>query len=99
MPTNQVIKSQVKQILLEYPETRKSNNLLVLMVWQKYYPDLELRCNLAKADEVANLETCRRIRQKFNELGIFLPSERIISFREARQKTYAKDLNQMELTI
>lgn len=80
------IKDVVKRILSEIPETRDSDKLLILYVWQAqglvFTPE-----QIQAYKKVASSETIRRIRQKFQEEGLYRASDDV---EEARYNKFVE---------
>ena len=68
------VEGLVKHCLKECPETRSSDRKLMLRVWELQGFRLSSK-KQAFFLKVAAPETIRRIRQKLNEIGQYLPEE------------------------
>lgn len=91
------IKENVRKILIEYPETRDDDNLLIWHYWGKFSANKEFRevikdyvlYNYKPA--VKNLtspESITRCRRKFHENKEYLGSEKVTSLRNSWEKEF-----------
>src|ERR1035437_9898163 len=86
---------KVKEILKEYPETRDSDKLLILKVWESeglFLSDDQRETFL----KLTSSETIRRTRQKLQEQGYYKSTQRVKDIRmkkeiEMRQDFMTKD--------
>jgi len=86
------IKENVRKILIEYPETRGNDNLLIFRYFERHAD--EVIKNFAKyilyhypdnVKKLTSFESIRRVRQKIQEEGAFLPSEEVVTARRGRE--------------
>ncbi len=66
----------VEKILRDYPQTRSSDKLLLLYVWHNMGLILTEK-QMEKFMDMPSTETIRRIRQKIQENGQYLATDRI----------------------
>lgn len=85
------IKDVVKELLIQYPETRDNDNLLMLKVWRRQYPGLpnsefSTFANYLVLNKFKSPESIRRSRQKIQEQNPHLRGK----LREQRKKEAEK---------
>lgn len=88
------LKKQVESVLRDSPETRNSDGLLIIRLYERYFylsetiqksKLLEIM-NYAKPDDIV------RYRRKFNQAKLFLPDSIIQEKRQERIETMRQDL-------
>lgn len=85
------LKQQVEYILQTYPNTRNSDIKLTLNVWIKYYPSkvkfVKDKWFVALNDlyELPREDNVKRIRAKFNQQNLYLPTDPEV-IKQRRQK-------------
>ena len=84
------VTQQVESILRHSDRARNSDRELLLIFMQKSGMDLS-EAQIATFRDMPELWTVRRLRQKFQEDGLFLPSEAV--GRARRLKSYAVQQN------
>jgi hypothetical protein len=86
----------IKQALLEFPETRGNDKLLILKVWElqglQFSPEQK-----SKFLNILSSETIRRTRQKLQQLGQYLPSKEIQKKRKELADIYRLENRQKKL--
>jgi len=90
----------IRYILAHYPEARNNDKLLMLLYWE-----LADKINIPKEFRQAFLyrathpETIRRMRQKIQEQGDYLPRQEILELRQKRRKLFQKALSPKQKTL
>ena len=83
------VKDRVFHILETVPATRDSDKLLIMrfLVETKvgYYVKNGLFIPYSHFDDLPSFESIRRVRQKFQEQGLFLASEKVKELREINE--------------
>lgn len=85
----------IEKILREDPVARDSDRRLILAVWEHYGLVLT-REQRAKFMDTPSTESIRRTRQKFQEHGMYLASERINEARYKKFKNVRANINSAE---
>ncbi len=93
------LKEQVETILEKYPECRNSDIKLTLNVWHTFYNGMiseiggEKYIKLKDLYDLPREDHIKRIRQKFNELGMYLPTNPDVQKkRKLLEKEWRKEL-------
>jgi len=90
------VKDKVAWVLEKKPHTREDDTLLVISVWKRFYReefhDLVFR-EFSRPD-LPSFESIRRARQKFNEEGLYLPSEEVMKRRGRKIPEVQEDLRE-----
>ena len=82
--------AQIKEILKEYPETRDSDKLLILKVWESeglFLSDDQRETFL----KLTSSETIRRTRQRLQEQGYYKSTQRVKDIRMAKEVEMRQD--------
>jgi hypothetical protein len=76
------LKEKVAIVLSEVPETRNSDIALTIEIWKRYYPKYVRRGQygdpgiyLKDLFELPREDNIKRIRAKYNSIGLYLPTE------------------------
>lgn len=85
-----MITKVVESILATQPECRDSDRELLINVMQRYGVDLSPR-QIVAFRHMPSVESVRRVRQKIQEQGKYLPSERVA--KQRRLKGYIMQQN------
>lgn len=80
------VKHQVEFILNNYPDSRSSDKKLQVMVLKTFYNVQNIEDILRP--EIPNLETIRRHRQRFQELGFYKATSLVQELREEQKQVY-----------
>lgn len=94
------IKKRVEEALTKYPETRDSDKYLIRVVWWLIKPEAckemegEWWLNLKAMDELPSAESIRRTRQKLQEAGLYLPSDKVAKERGRLEETMQHNMPQ-----
>lgn len=94
------LKSQTEYCLKNYPETRNSDITLMIEIWKQFYPQ---RLKVGKTNEqgiwlkdlydLPNIDSIGRMRQKFNQQGLYLPtSEEVKKVRGIKETIWRENL-------
>jgi len=68
------LKSKVKYVLEEYPDTRNSDIFLMIQIWQTYY-GVGKTIDIDDLFELPREDNIKRIRAKFNSQGKYWPTD------------------------
>jgi hypothetical protein len=79
LPTYTTCKAVVEKVLREIPRCRGSDRQLI--------KEVERLCRVYSLKQPSH-ETITRARRRFNEAGLYLPSERTQSRRKNRERTF-----------
>ncbi len=86
------IKEQVRWLLEHHPRTRE-NDFYLALLWLKYFggvPELPY-IDWEKIKAISGkIETVSRARRKWQEYGLYLPSDPAIKARRERQRKFAR---------
>jgi len=83
----------IRYILAHYPEARNNDKLLMLLYWElvdKIQIPKEFR--QAFLYKATHPETIRRMRQKIQEQGDYLPRQEVLEKRRKRQEAFKRTL-------
>ena len=93
------LKEQVEEILRIYPATRNSDVKLMLNLWLKYYPAAMLKIGDERVVKLKDLyelpreDNIKRIRAKFNEQGLYMPTNpEVIRQRKQKEVQWRQDM-------
>jgi len=81
------LKEQVAYVLENYPETRNSDLYLWLILIRTFHPEASRFIKYIPYEvfkKFPNFETVARLRRKFNEEGLFLPTDLAVLRRRRR---------------
>jgi len=90
----------VRYLLAHYPDARSNDKLLMLLYWE-----LVDKINIPKEFRrdflyrATHPETIRRMRQKIQEQGNYLPRPEILEKRQKRSKLFRQALSPKQKTI
>lgn len=87
IPTLKKVKERVRYILEKYPPTRGNDMILLWRYYREYESD-KLNLSFRKFKDMlraTSMETIRRSRQKIQEGGEFLPTEKTVRKRRRRE--------------
>jgi hypothetical protein len=90
----------IRYILAHYPEARNNDKLLMLLYWE-----LADKINIPKEFRQAFLyratppETIRRMRQKIQEQGDYLPRQEVLEARRRKQQAMRQALSPKQKTL
>lgn len=94
------LKEKVEIILKNVLRSREDDQYLTLCIWVKYYSDLLFKdesgkycVRLEDTMKLPKEDNVKRIRAKFNEQGLYLPTNpNVIKKRKILDKQWKKDL-------
>jgi hypothetical protein len=87
-------KDKVAQILEKYPATKGDDRLLQFYFYKEFEPD-KVKLSFKKFKMLMLMtspETIRRVRQKLNEEGKFLPTDKTILKRRRRESIVRQNI-------
>lgn len=91
--SSMTLKDQVKNILIEFPETRNSDIALTIYIWQKFY-GVEDSIDLSRLYELPSQDNIKRVRAFIqNEQGLYLPTDpEIMRVRGIKEQEWKQDM-------
>jgi hypothetical protein len=90
----------IRYILAHYPEARNNDKLLMLLYWEladKIPIPVEFR--RAFLYRATHPETIRRMRQKIQEQGDYLPRQEVLEARRRKQQAMRQALSPKQKTL
>jgi hypothetical protein len=94
------VETGIRYILAHYPEARNNDKLLMLLFWEIFD-----KINIPKEFRQAFLhkatppETIRRMRQKIQEQGDYLPRQEVLEARRRKQQFMRQVLSPKQKTL
>lgn len=85
------VAAQVEYILLRYPSARNSDTMLQ-WIWLRTFKGIKIPYTDYNTLMEISIESVRRIRQKFNEAGHFLPTDPEVAKRRKRKQAAMRRL-------
>lgn len=81
------IKSDVEHFLANVPESRNNDRILTLLIWRRHLGKDEL--NVRDLMRLPTQESIKRMRARFQEQGLYLPTDPVIF---EKRKRYTKNV-------
>jgi len=83
----------VRYILAHYPEARNDDKLLMLLYWEIIdHIKIPKEFKIAFRRYATHPETIRRMRQKIQHEGDYLPRKEVLEYRRSRSKKFKEIL-------
>jgi len=97
IPHMKRVKDRVKYILQMFPPAKGNDMLLIWRYYQVFEPD-KIRISFTEFKDMmraTSMETIRRTRQKIQEAGEFLPTDRTILKRRRREEIIRSEIGEV----
>jgi len=94
------VETGIRYILAHYPDARNNDKLLMLLFWEicDQIP-IPKEFRIAFLHKATPPETIRRMRQKIQEKGDYLPSPEVLEARRKKQQAMRQALSPQQKTL